>query len=119
MDALEFLRERDIMCKSFNNCSDGCPAWAGLCKLETGIDPECEADEQVEIVKEWAAAHPRKTRQSVFLEQLPEAKIDVNGVIQICPMPISAAHRDSNGGCKNPEKMCRDCRREFWMQEVE
>lgn len=47
MDALEFLRERDIMCKSFNNCSDGCPAWVGLCKLETGIDPECEADEQV------------------------------------------------------------------------
>ena len=27
--------------------------------------------------------------------------------------------RDSNGECKTPEIMCMDCRREFWMQEVE
>lgn len=119
MDALEFLRERDIMCKSFNNCSDGCPAWAGLCKLDTGIDPECEADEQVEIVKEWAAARPRKTRQSVFLEQYPEARIGDDGVLQILPCSISASHRNARGNCATMGRKCTDCRREFWGQEVE
>lgn len=63
MDAVKFIKERDRMCKSFDNCSCGlriCPAWGGSCKLEPGTDLECEADKQVEIVKDWAAAHPRK-----------------------------------------------------------
>lgn len=119
MEALEFLRERNRMCKSFNRCFDGCPAWGGSCKLETGTDLECEADKQVEIVKEWAAVHPRKTRQSAFLEQWPEADIDDCGVLKACPIPISASHRNIYGRCACTGVKCSDCRREFWMQEVE
>lgn len=119
MDALEFLRERKRMCKSFNRCSSGCPAWGGSCKLETGTVFEWEADKQVEIVKEWATAHPRKTRQSVFLERYPEAEIDERGCLQLCPTSISAAYRDSNRLCAGPDRKCDDCRREFWMKEVE
>ncbi len=117
MDALEFLIERNRMCKSFNRCSDGCPAWGGSCKLETGTDLECESDKQVEIVKDWAAAHPRKTRQSVFLEQWPEAEIDKSGCLMLCPITVSADRRNRHGDCTTLE--CTDCRREFWMQEVE
>ena len=109
MDAVKFIEERDRMCKSFDNCSCGlriCPAWDGSCKLETGTYLKCEADKVVKIVEEWSAAHPRKTRQDVFLEHWPETKIDKFGVIQICPMSISATHRDSNGECKTPEIMC-------------
>lgn len=119
MEALEFLRERNRMCKSFNRCSDGCPAWGGSCKLETGTDLECEADKQVEIVKEWAAAHPRKTRQSVFLEQWPEASIGNDGVLKICPFVLLASYRENDGRCVSMHRQCDDCRREFWMQEVE
>ena len=117
MDALEFLRERKRMCKSFNRCSDGCPAWGGSCKLEAGTDLECEADKQVEIVKDWAAAHPRKTRQSVFLEQWPEAELDNNGVIALCPSRVSTVYRNNVSPCA--ELKCSNCRRKFWMQEVE
>ena len=117
MDALEFLRERNKMCKSFNRCSDGCPAWDGSCKLETGTALECAADKQVEIVKEWAAAHPRKTRQSVFLEQWPGAEIDTYGCLMVCPKRISADCKIRYGNCSN--RVCSDCRREFWNQEVE
>ena len=119
MDALEFLIERKRMCKSFNKCSDGCSAWRGSCKLETGSIFEWEADKQVEIVKEWAATHPRKTRQSVFLEQYPEAELTKDGVISICPIAVSAAYRDETGDCAVADCQCADCRREFWMQEVE
>ena len=117
MDALEFLRERNRMCKSFNRCSDGCSAWGGSCKLETGTDLECEADKQVEIVKEWAAAHPRKTRQSVFLEQYPEAGLNTDGVLKLCPKSVSAAYRNNDSRCLTIT--CCGCRRKFWEQEVE
>ncbi len=122
MDALEFLIERKRMCKSFNKCSDGCPAWRGSCKLETGSISEWEADKQVEIVNEWSAAHPRKTRQSMFLEQWPEADIDENGVVAIAPCSLLEIYRKGEivaGKCGALEKKCDDCRREFWMQEVE
>lgn len=119
MEALEFLRERNRMCKSFNRCSDGCPAWGGSCKLETGTDLECEADKQVEIVKEWAAAHPRKKRQSVFLERFPNARLDTNGIIDISPCRVDPKQYPFNGKDCCKFQSCGDCRREFWMQEVE
>ncbi len=76
------------------------------------------AEDVVKEVDEWSAAHPRKTRQSVFLEHYPEARLDDYGVLRFCPSDISAAHRYSEG-CGYPEQRCTDCRREFWMQEVE
>ena len=112
MDAVKFIEERNRMCKSFDKCSFGCPAWDGSCKLETGTYLECEADKQVEIVKEWSASHPRKTRQSVFLERWPRAQSD-SGVL-FCPKTIDTAYL-----CHCTTISCGDCRREFWMQEVE
>lgn len=117
MDAVKFIEERNRMCESFGDRCTGCPASNGGCAV--GQESTLDATDQVAIVEEWSAAHPRKTRQSVFLEQYPETIIDAFGALQICPMVISAAHRDSDGECKDPAKMCIDCRREFWMQEVE
>lgn len=48
----------------------------------------------------------------------PEAALDDYGVLRFCPSDISAAHRDSPG-CGYPELRCTDCRRKFWMKEVE
>lgn len=117
MDALEFLRERRRMCDSYRNC-EGCPLEEGTCVVGD-VAPDEDYKRIITAVEQWSKEHPRKTRQSVFLEQYPEAEIDVNGVLCLCPMYISAAYRDSDGECNCPEKMCRDCRREFWMQEVE
>ena len=117
MDALEFLRERRRMCNSYKDC-EGCPFDDSKCSINALLYDD-EYDRSVAIVEQWSKEHPRKTRQSVFLEQYPEAEIDANGVVGLCPMSISAAHRDSNGECNYPERLCRDCRREFWMQEVE
>lgn len=119
MDALEFLRERKRMCNSFNMCSCGCPAWDGSCKLATGAVFEWEADKQVEIVNEWAAEHPRKTRQSIFLEQFPNVLLDINGMIDISPCRVDSKQHPFNGNDCCKFKSCGDCRREFWMQEVE
>ena len=115
MDALEFIRERNRMCRRFDKSCDGCPAY------ENGwyCDSDAWDERLVATVEQWSKEHPRKTRQSVFLEQYPEAEIYANGALGLCPMYISAAHRDSDRDCNHPERLCKDCRREFWMQEVE
>ena len=73
----------------------------------------------VKFVERWAAEHPVKTRQSVFLEQYPEARLMQDGVLSICPIAISSAYRGEDGSCANPSEKCDDCRRKFWLTEVE
>ncbi len=114
MDALEFIRERNRMCKSFGASCNGCPADKNICCSTFGWQ-----EELVAIVEKWSKEHPRKTRQSVFLEQYPEAAIDACGVLTLCPTPISKSHRNIYGECAHASVKCDDCRREFWMQEVE
>lgn len=101
MDAVKFIEERNRMCGTMSE------VW--------GVD----AAQIVKNTEEWAAAHPRKTRQSVFLEQWPEAYIRKDGYLDLCPLEVSAAHRDADGCCAILDRLCPDCRREFWMQEVE
>lgn len=116
MDAVKFIEERNRMCKSFDKYCYGCPAWDGSCKLEPGSYLKCEADKAVKIVEAWSAAHPRKTRQSVFLAQYPEGEIDSSGCLVLCPKRISTDCRNRYGNCT--KRLCADCRKEFWGQEV-
>lgn len=117
MDAVKFIEERNRMCKSFGDRCTGCPASNGGCAVSQ--ESTLDATAQITIVEKWSVAHPRKTRRDVFLEQYPDAFLDKYGVLLICPRNISADYRDSNGDCGDPDQMCIDCRREFWMQEVE
>lgn len=70
----------------------------------------------VKFVERWAVAHPIKTRQSVFLEQFPNAPIYTNTHnVALDPCLVDTALR---GHCPTG-RGCDICRREFWMQEVE
>lgn len=106
MDAVKFIGEHRRMYKVTGK---------HLPTLAEGIP----AEDVVKEVEEWSAAHPRKTRQSVFLEQYPEARIGDDGVLHVGPCSISASHRNVSGSCATMRRECKDCRREFWMQEVE
>lgn len=117
MDAVKFIEERDRMCRFYHHAGDcyQCPAKDCECsELEGMVDD----DNIVTIVEEWAAEHPRKTRQDIFLEQYPKAETD-NGVLYACPALISPLYRKGTGGCKHISANCADCRRKFWMQEAE
>ena len=115
MDALEFLRERERMCNSYKDCG-GCPLERDNCALNTGTSNE-ECERIVTAVEQWSKKHPRKTRQSVFLEQYPEAELNTDGVLRLCPKSVSAAYRNNDSRCLTIT--CCGCRRKFWMQEVE
>lgn len=112
MDALEFLRGRNRMCNSYKDC-DGCPLAESHCVINHVMsDEDCERI--VATVEQWSAEHPRKTRQSVFLEQWPNVAVSEGGVIKIRPCNL-----DVNAKKECLGVTCDYCRRDFWMQEVE
>lgn len=91
------------------------------CAIQKYISAQKKNDYEgmVEAAEQWAAEHPVKTRQSVFLEQYPEAQIDDNDVLCVCPAVISPSNRKYENGCLYTHKQCANCRREFWLDEVE
>ena len=118
MEALEFLKERKRMCYSYEGCN-GCPFREDVCSISNAMS-EDGYKKIVSTVEKWSKEHPHKTRQSVFLEKYPEAELTKDCVISICPIAVSAAYRNKIGGCASPTRpRCSECRRVFWMQEVE
>lgn len=112
MDAIEFINERQRMCATFIGGCTGCPLDGTLC----GGFNKVEAERLVGAVEEWSAAHPRKTRQSVFLELYPNARVTTDGTVDIWPCDV-AKNMQNVVYCNSLS--CIDCRREFWMKEVE
>lgn len=116
MDAVEFIREEIRMCASYQDCTD-CPLYdTAYCSVSPKKRTQEEAREIAQRVAEWSGAHPRKTRQHVFLEQYPNAKIDKDGCLAVCPYLVSNIHRNNDGFCAKLNVNCWDCRREFWGQ---
>ena len=118
MDALEFLKESRRMCDSHRWCK-GCPLEDGKCVV-SDVAPDEDYKRTIAAVERWSKEHPRKTRQSVFLEQWPDAIISHDGLPEIAPCQLSVGfiHGKSTEDCEK-RGLCAKCRREFWMQEVE
>ena len=117
MDALEFLKERNRLCGSYRGCV-GCPFGAADCVVRD-MTSEHTCKRIVAAVEQWSKEHPRKTRQSVFLEQYPNVRLNTNGIIDIPPCRMDSNQHPFNGKDCCTFKSCDTCCREFWMQEVE
>lgn len=127
MDAVEFLKAKNRMCKTFDSCSgrDG----GAICELyaksnEKGLSCADYAndypEEAVEIVERWAKEHPRKTRQSEFLKIFPRVSMTSNGTIDFCPESFDEEFAcPEKGKFYRGECECLDCRRKYWLEEVE
>lgn len=104
MDAVRFVEERRRMF-----------AVTGENLKYSLFNMSTRAEDVVKEVEEWSAAHPRKTRQSVFLEQFPNAPTYTNTHnIALDPCLVDTTLR---GHCPTG-RGCDTCRREFWMQEA-
>ena len=105
MDAVEFLEQLKKRSKSN-------PDYYGEELNIAHIEPIS----LVSKVEQWAKEHPAKTRQSVFLEQFPNAPIYTNTHnVALDPCLVDTALR---GHCPTG-RGCDICRREFWLAEVE
>lgn len=117
MDALEFLKEYKRMCDQVD-CED-CPLHSdGGCDTPIIFSkPMYSLRECVAAVEQWSKEHPRKTRQSEFLKQWPNAKMNpVIGTVDVSPCCLDKSLLDE---CREHASDCYDCRRKYWLQEVE
>ena len=119
MDAVNFLVTRDRMCRSFNGRCTGCEVNERMGAGEVCIHYMAQhPQEVVEIVERWGKEHPRKTRQSEFLKMFPRAGRGEDGLIVFCPEDFDSKFEcplKRGGG----HDQCGDCRREYWLEEVE
>lgn len=100
MDALEFVRNyREMLEKR------GFGLWI--------TSDENTPEEIVAETEKWAAAHPVKTRQSEFLKLFPNAQTD-SGCLNACPMDVFG-----NTGIDCNKRTCFECKKAFWLAEVE
>lgn len=112
MDAKEFVYGLKRMCEYYGSrCykgEDECPLINRACITSRSLN-----DDTISFVKDWVKKHPEKTRQSVFLEQYPNAKVGMDGTLTACPQAI-----DTTVECLS-DVNCGDCCREYWGEVVE
>ena len=118
MDAVEFLKALGRLCNNYL-CGDNCP-------LIDSCDDESDDGyvRKVQIVEKWAKAHPVKTRQSELLKLFPNMKIDDDtGTLCMCPMNFNPETYKDEDKCfcvhMRDDIHCAECRRDFWLKEIE
>lgn len=110
MDAMEFCKQLDRICKSHWTC-ESCLLGNGKCSIRyIGRNGESV----VKTVEQWAKDHPAKTRQSEFLKMFPNTKLDTDGVIAIRPCDIDSKC------CTDDDylRKCGACAGDYWLTEV-
>ena len=119
MDFVKFAHDRNRMCNVKRGVGEGCKG----CPLDEIMDKKsvcsvwCFANPEkaTEVVEQWAAEHPVKTRQSEFLKLFPGVDVDeTDGCLTLNPCIIYEKMRKECAG-----RTCSDCRRAFWLAEVE
>lgn len=114
MDAVEFFKQRIRMCDSFGDCKDcriGALKGSRQCFSWCWSNPE----EAVQAVEQWTKEHPAKTRQSEFLKHWPDARINTrDGLPMTSPCALDGKLAGICDGIP-----CKECRKAFWLAEVE
>ena len=124
MDAVEFFKEHGRMCDSLAPSCIGCEIMKSVAYTTDGHGTCREyikrhPDEAVAIVERWAKEHPRKTRQSEFLKMFPRASMTADGIIAFCPDSMDSEFECPRKTRDNIDPICGECRREYWLEEVE
>ena len=105
------------MCKAFrDDWCEGCPLNTDNNKMGVACSDVVTmyTDKANEIILNWCKEHPIKTRQDGFLKMFPKARIFDNKFVAICPSNL-----DDNIKCKNLGFSCDECRKEYWLAEVD
>ena len=83
MDAVEFLKEYQRMCRK--ECEE-CPLNHKVCLYDNIDEDNLPFEEIVEATEQWSQSHPQKTMIQDFFEKFPNAPKEEDGTpINICP----------------------------------
>ena len=116
MDAVEFLKTVDRLCRAEEDCSS-CPLNGYACDANLKDVARYytleSVQDMVQKVEQWAKDNPVKTRQSEFLKMFPDAKINDDGILAFCPGAFSQKEKY----CHKYNK-CEECCKDYWLKEV-
>lgn len=126
MDAVEFLEKHSRMCGALGDeCTDKdgtlCPLLVAAREVGKGCYGYTKSHpaEAVEIVERWAKEHPRKTRQSELLKLFPRVDMTADDVIAFCPESMDSALACPIKERDHYDPECGECRKKYWLEEVE
>lgn len=103
------------MCKKHGHCK-GCPLSFENNKIGMGCKELMlnHPDKANEIILKWCDEHPVETRQDKFLKHYPNARINVNGVLDCCPKSVSKDFACTPKGVGH----CIECCKDYWLAEA-
>lgn len=121
MEVMEFIktikRYCENQCSHEGGCDDCRLADEHICNCQMQFDINFIGESDIERLKKWAKENPVKTRQSEFLKMFPNVIIDHTlGCIFIAPCELDRAKYNYET-CYN--KNCKECKSDYWLQEVE
>lgn len=119
MDFVKFAHDRSRMCNAQRGQGEGCKGCpldqimdrGSVCSVWCFKNPE----KAIEAVEQWVKEHPVKTRQSVFLEQWPDARIHRTDELPF----VSPCYLVNKTVPECTGTSCPECRKAFWLAEVE
>ena len=125
MDAIKYLKTKLRMCIAYHHKCKDCPLGQNSngTELNCYLFQEHRPEEAVTAVEKWAAEHPAKTRQSEFLKMFPNAPFDKHGVLNLFVCDVDERYGDGDEyeydchGANGDD--CDDCRRKYWLEEIE
>lgn len=115
VDAVEFLKGYDRMCKSSDSCMNCClhcgnNGTGRACSVYIRKCPE----KAVQIVEQWTEEH-KNTRQKEFLKIYPNVDKSY-GIINMIPCILDTTYKEKY--C-NKYTSCEECRKDYWLKEVD
>lgn len=123
MDAVEFLKTVDRLCRAEEDCSS-CPLNGYACDANLKDVARYytleSVQDMVQKVEQWTKDHPLKTRQSEFLKKFPNA--DMQKICTLFPCVMDQTIKPTR--CVKYEsfsspKKCVECRKDYWHEEVD
>ena len=82
MDAVEFLKEYQRMCRK--ECEE-CPLNHKVCLYDNIDEDNLPFEEIVEATEQWSQSHPQKTIMQDFFEKFPNAPKREDNTPCACP----------------------------------
>lgn len=117
MDAIEFLKERVRMCKSYKDSCDDCELYKISKELHMDCIKllDCHFETAVKTVDTWSFMHPKKTMRQDFFEKHPNAPTK-NDMFSPIPCPEQCGYEKEKYCIKNNKvKNCVEC----WSRPLE
>lgn len=113
MDAVEFIKQYQRMCKFYDSCES--------CELSSDYLSSCYLDsdpkKSVRVVEQWAQTHPQKTMMNDFFKKHPNAPRTEDGAPRnICPSDCGYTNElESHSTCDRFNDDCAAC----WSRPLE